>query len=498
MPCICAERLGFSYLDRGSILENESFRLSEGWYGLIGANGSGKTTLARLITGELRPTQGRLCLEPDGSRVVLCAQEILELTPDLVEFARSTDRESQRERGRLHLDGSNLGRWPTLSPGERKRWQIASALASQPDVLILDEPTNHLDDGARQHLLRGLREFSGVGIAISHDRAFLDELTSATLRLHAARLTSYPASVTEAQIHWEAERDRSGRDRRELLREVERLEERVTVARRDQKDAQRSRSAGARMKNRKDHDGSSFARTGRASFAEAQHSRKAGLLSEQLTRLSETIPRFEVDKTLGRSVFVDFQPAPMPRLLSLSVPSLSVGGVEILRNIDIALMRDSRVHLRGSNGAGKSTLVRALLAGANTLMPHLLYLPQELTPGEVLADLETVRTFPHHERGRILSILAALGTDPARILDATTTSPGEARKLRIALGLARHAWALVLDEPTNHLDLPTLERLERALADYPGALLLVSHDERFAAACTTSHWEATGGQVRVY
>ncbi|MFP2912850.1 ABC transporter ATP-binding protein, partial [Pyxidicoccus sp. 3LFB2] len=99
--------------------------------------------------------------------------------------------------------------------------------------------------------------------------------------------------------------------------------------------------------------------------------------------------------------------------------------------------------------------------------------------------------------GRVLSLVAALGVDPERLLASEQPSPGEARKLLIARGLGQHAWALVLDEPTNHLDLPSIERLEVALREYPGALLLVSHDAAFARACTSESWRVEHGQVTV-
>ncbi len=97
----------------------------------------------------------------------------------------------------------------------------------------------------------------------------------------------------------------------------------------------------------------------------------------------------------------------------------------------------------------------------------------------------------------MLSVVAALGCDPARLLASGALSPGEARKLHLALGMGRHAWALLLDEPTNHLDLPSVERLEAALAAYPGALLLVTHDDGLAARCTTRTWFLQGGRVEL-
>jgi ATPase subunit of ABC transporter with duplicated ATPase domains len=104
---------------------------------------------------------------------------------------------------------------------------------------------------------------------------------------------------------------------------------------------------------------------------------------------------------------------------------------------------------------------------------------------------------PPVERGRVLSMVAALGVDPDRLLGSEHPSPGEARKLMIALGLGRHVWALVLDEPTNHMDLPSIKRLEQALAEYPGALLLVTHDDSFARRLTTARWRIEGGAVQI-
>jgi ATPase subunit of ABC transporter with duplicated ATPase domains len=103
----------------------------------------------------------------------------------------------------MALDTEGLTRWPSLSPGERKRWQIAAALAREPDVLLLDEPTNHLDVDALKRLLGALRRFSGLGVIVSHDRAVLDALTTATLRIHHRSVTLWPGKFSEAKALWE-------------------------------------------------------------------------------------------------------------------------------------------------------------------------------------------------------------------------------------------------------------------------------------------------------
>jgi ATPase subunit of ABC transporter with duplicated ATPase domains len=104
---------------------------------------------------------------------------------------------------------------------------------------------------------------------------------------------------------------------------------------------------------------------------------------------------------------------------------------------------------------------------------------------------------PPDARGRLLGVVAALGVEPARLLRTREPSPGEAKKLLLAEGLARHVWCAVLDEPTNHLDVPSIERLERALGAFPGALLLVTHDERMAEVTTGATWLIESGRLEV-
>jgi ATPase subunit of ABC transporter with duplicated ATPase domains len=131
-------------------------------------------------------------------------------------------------------------------------------------------------------------------------------------------------------------------------------------------------------------------------------------------------------------------------------------------------------------------------------MSRILYLPQELTSAAGAAMLESVRELGDDARGRVLATVAALGVDPERLLESASPSPGEARKLALAYGLGAQVWALVLDEPTNHLDMPAIERLEEALIEYPGAMLMVTHDDALARRCTGAEWRLMNRRVEVW
>jgi len=192
---------------------------------------------------------------------------------------------------------------------------------------------------------------------------------------------------------------------------------------------------------------------------------------------------------------VGFAPAPRQRLFALDRDELRAGDAVVLRDVHLWLARDARVRLVGPNGAGKTTLLRAMRAAGAHDPRNVTYVPQELDAEERAHLLDETRALAPAARGEVLSLVAALGTPPERLLASRMPSPGEAKKLVLARALQRRAWALVLDEPTNHLDLPTVERLEAALRSYPGALLLVSHDDAFAAACTTSLWCIEDGRV---
>ncbi len=495
MSSIRAERLAFSFTDAVPLLREVTFHLAEGFTGLVGENGAGKSTLLRLVEGALAPTSGAVRVLPAGALVVRCAQDVEVAGDDVRALAARRDRDARRLGGLLRLERGELARWRTLSPGERRRWQLGAALARDPDVLLLDEPTNHLDAEARALLLGALGEFRGVGLVVSHDRALLDGLTSATLRLAGGSARLYPAPYRLARAAWEAETSTAWDARGAAQEAARRASRRLDLARREQARADAERSCGRRAKGRADHDARTLGARTVVAWAEDRLGRRAEVLRREAERAAEAIPDAPAAKDLGRSVFLAFEPSPRPWVLTLDEERIEAGGRPLLRDVKLRLGRGDRVRLAGPNGAGKTTLLEALVRTAALPPERILCLPQELEPGAGAAALDEVRALAPQVRGRVLSLVAALGVDPARLLASRSPSPGEARKLVLALGLGRHAWAVILDEPTNHLDLPSVERLEAALTAYPGAILLVSHDEAFAARCASVTWRIEDGRV---
>jgi len=323
----------------------------------------------------------------------------------------------------------------------------------------------------------------------------LESLTERTLRFHRGEVRLWSGAYGEARREWELQAEQVLEGRQKLQAEQRRLAARLGDARRDRAAAEEMRHGSKRIKGKKDREARSLMAQTRVKWGEAAHARTVELTRRKLEDVAEQVSATRLEKERGRSIFLDYQPAPMSRLFSVDVAELRAGEKQLLHDVHAVIARDSRIRLAGPNGAGKTTLLTALLASSHLPPERVLLVPQEIETDEASRVLEETRALPAHERGRVMSLVAALGTDPERLLRSAQPSPGETRKLLIALGLGRHAWAAVLDEPTNHLALPSIERLERALAQYPGALLLVTHDDAFAAKLVNETWRLEGGAL---
>jgi ATPase subunit of ABC transporter with duplicated ATPase domains len=494
MPAIHFDHVSFSYASNIDVLVDVCLHLGPGWTGLVGANGSGKSTLMSLAAGRLKPSTGRIRTEPAAPRPVVCPQEVQISDAAIEAFAIDTAGASRRWLGLLHLDPHDFGRWSTLSPGERKRWQVAAALAAEPPLLLLDEPTNHLDIQGRRVLVDALARFSGVGIVVSHDRSLLNELTTGTIRLEHGNATLWGGTYDVAKENWENlahslhdARDRASREQKKFKR---RLADQRRAA--EMKAARHKRSL--RTAHPKNRDARSMAAKGRHQHGETIASRRVQVIRDAAERAASKVSVFETRRELGRSVFFDYQAARRRQLLSFE-GTLTAGELVLVTEVSVQVGRDDRIRVSGQNGAGKSTLLSALVDSSDLPEGRLLHLPQELDHGAAAAAVERLHRLQPDRRGRVLNLVAALGVDPDRLLATGRPSPGEARKLVMAFGLTLSAWCLVLDEPTNHLDLQSVERLEEAVAAYPGAVVIVTHDDEFARRTTRIAWEITGGQI---
>lgn len=494
MSIVRLEGVSFRYSDHLPVLDDVTITLSKGWTGLVGSNGCGKSTFLRICSGELSPTAGARRVEPPNAVVAACPQRVDERTPAIEAFGWSWTSPSKRLQARLRLDPDDLERWETLSPGERKRWQVGAALDDCPDVLLLDEPTNHLDAEARDVLLSALLLHKGVGLVVSHDRALLDALTTRTLRLSGGALDALDVPYSPARARWERALAETHAVRDRLQGDSRRRAKKFDDARRRQEAADRGRRTSRRMKDANDSDARGILAQTKADWADASLAKRRRAERKRSEAANEALGAFVHDKELGRSVFARFSRSPAPFLAVRDAGPLVVGHRVLADLPTLAWGRADRVRVSGRNGAGKTTLLHAMLESLRMPPESLLWLPQNPPERRVDEAFLRVRALPGDELGTVMSVVAALGVDPARLLSTEHPSPGEARKLLLAEGLARGAFGLVLDEPTNHLDLPSVERLETALSAYPGAILLVTHDDAFARCLVDVEWrlEPTG------
>ena len=422
---------------------------------LVGANGAGKSTLMSVLAGQLEYDSGERVVS-NGTHAATQTQE-----PDfsgatsLLEWAAQDVPHDRDEAARLAAAAAELhsfGLSPDravagMSGGEARRASLARAFAADPDLLMLDEPTNHLDIAAIEELERRLKQFSGAVLVVSHDRAFLSAISTSCLWLRNGVVRRLDASFSKFEA-WAAsieEQDRKALEKLDKTLEDEaRWLARGVTARRTRNEGRLRRLMDMRE-----------ARKGQAA----------------LVRKDTAALQADTGGTSGKLVFE-----------AKGVSKGFDGRSEIIKNLDLRVVRGDRLGIVGPNGVGKSTLIKMLVgslepdAGTTRMGKNLTiaYLDQSraaLDPKATLWD-----TF------------APAGGDQIMVRERPkhVAAYGERNRVLLALALAKPSNVLVLDEPTNDLDMETLDVLEDMLAEYDGTVLLVSHDRAFLDGVVTA------------
>ncbi|MEI9929523.1 MAG: ATP-binding cassette domain-containing protein [Rhizomicrobium sp.] len=457
-------------LDGAELAVDEGARLC-----LVGRNGSGKSTLLKIAAGLVEPDSGERFVQPGVTIRHLPQEPDFSGVETLGEYARAGLGPGDDPHRVTYLLNS-LGltgdeKTGQVSGGEARRAALARVLAPSPDILLLDEPTNHLDLPAIEWLESELASMRSALVLISHDRRFLSNLSRSTLWLD--RGTTRPLNRGFAQF--EAWRDevlkQEDLERHKLDRKIAQEEHwlRYGVTARRKRNVKRLAGLGDLRKQKREH-----------------------------RRVSGGVKMATSEADLSGTLVIEAKHA-----------SKSYDNKPIVTDFSARVLRGDRAGIVGANGSGKTTLLNLLTGrlepdsgtvavGANVHMASLEQDRRRLMPDTTLADVltgghgttVTVAGRPRHVMSYMQDFLFTpeQARQPVRVL-----SGGERARLLLARALAAESNLLVLDEPTNDLDLETLDLLQEMIADYPGTVLLVSHDRDFLDRTVTSVLMAEGG-----
>ena len=476
-------------LDRTSLSIETSERI-----GLIGRNGTGKSSLLKILAGKEQLDDGIIQYQQNLNLAYVAQEPVLDANvsvfdsvseglaglkavldqyvaglgdldrlQNIIELQDGWNWEQRvtETLHRLHLDGDAM--ISSLSGGMRKRVALGQALVTMPDMLLLDEPTNHLDLDSIQWLEDLLIEFKGSMVVITHDRTFLDRVSTRIVELDRGHLYSYQGNFQQYL----------------LTKEAELAAEAVTQAKADKLLAQEEVWVRRGVEARRTR---SVARIARLDKLRSARQARRNTMGQVKASVDAGLPSGKI-------------------VAELTNVSLAYGDKQVVKGFSATLLRGDKVGLIGPNGAGKTTLLKMILGellpdsgklrqGANLQVAYFDQMRNALDLNATLEDFispgsEWIEI--GNQRQHVKSYLGDFLFSPARANSPVRSlSGGERNRLLLARLFARPANVLVLDEPTNDLDIDTLELLEELLQNYDGTVFLVSHDRAFLDNVVTS------------
>ena len=489
---------------------------------LVGKNGAGKSTMLKIIAGLQEPTGGVVAAQKDITIGYLPQQMILtdersvveevrtvfgkldEMKASLVrmntELAERTDYESESyaelidrisnlsdlvqmeesENGEAELEKTLLGlgfvrsdfdrNTLEFSGGWRMRIELAKLLLMRPDVLLLDEPTNHLDIESIQWLETFLKQKANVVVLVSHDRAFIDNVTNRTLEISCGKVYDYQVNYSKY-----------------VVLHQERIEQQMRAYENQQKQIQQTERFIERFRYK---------------------ATKSVQVQSRIKQL-EKIEEIEVDEVDNSRLNLKFPPAPRSGDYPVICEGVAkkYGDHTVFSNVDLTIKRGEKVAFVGKNGEGKSTLVKCIMneipydgnlkIGHNVKIGYFAQNQASLLDGEITVFDTIDQVAVGDIRTKIRDILGAfMFGGEASDKKVKVLSGGEKTRLAMIRLLLEPVNLLILDEPTNHLDMKTKDVLKQAIADFDGTVIVVSHDRDFLDGLVEKVYEFGGGKVR--
>lgn len=489
---------------------------------LVGKNGAGKSTMLKIIAGLQEPTGGVVAAQKDITIGYLPQQMILtdersvveevrtvfgkldEMKASLArmntELAERTDYESESyaelidrisnlsdlvqmeesENGEAELEKTLLGlgfvrsdfdrNTSEFSGGWRMRIELAKLLLMRPDVLLLDEPTNHLDIESIQWLETFLKQKANVVVLVSHDRAFIDNVTNRTLEISCGKVYDYQVNYSKY-----------------VVLHQERIEQQMRAYENQQKQIQQTERFIERFRYK---------------------ATKSVQVQSRIKQL-EKIEEIEVDEVDNSRLNLKFPPAPRSGDYPVICEGVAkkYGDHTVFSNVDLTIKRGEKVAFVGKNGEGKSTLVKCIMneipydgnlkIGHNVKIGYFAQNQASLLDGEITVFDTIDQVAAGDIRTKIRDILGAfMFGGEASDKKVKVLSGGEKTRLAMIRLLLEPVNLLILDEPTNHLDMKTKDVLKQAIADFDGTVIVVSHDRDFLDGLVENVYEFGGGKVR--